>query len=249
MDLARVQLAELAGVASLAVADSDYNRAELDALGYSPTATCHLLVDLSAYHATPDPRVLARRRRLRAGGGADWLFVGRLAPNKCQHDVIAAFALYRAVVDPEARLTLVGGGTAPRYVTALRALVADLGVADAVDLPDSLDFPALLAVWATTDVLVCLSEHEGFCVPILEAMELGVPVVAYAAAAVPETLGDAGVLLTDKDPAVVALEVEALLGDGERRAAAVAAGRARAGLFSLERTSAAMLAALVGAAR
>jgi glycosyltransferase involved in cell wall biosynthesis len=75
----------------------------------------------------------------------------------------------------------------------------------------------LLAHWAVTDVFVCLSEHEGFCVPVLEAMELGVPVVAYAAAAVPETLGGAGVLLDDKGPLVVAEAVDKAVRPGPAR--------------------------------
>jgi glycosyltransferase involved in cell wall biosynthesis len=120
-------------------------------------------------------------------------------------------------------------------------MVHELGLAGCVEMPTELAFSDLLAHFQTADVFVCLSEHEGFCVPIIEAMELGLPVVAFSAAAVTDTVADAGVLLTDKDPLVVACAVGDLLGDSERCARLVAAGHARAGDFSLERTSKTMV--------
>src|SRR6202035_4161537 len=121
---------------------------------------------------------------------------------KCQHDVIGAFAVYRRLFDPEATLTLVGGSAAPRYEQALRALAGELELDGAVRCAGTVPRSHLTALYRTADVLVCLSEHEGFCVPLIEAMALGVPVVAYAAAAIPDTVGDAAVLLDDKDPLV-----------------------------------------------
>jgi L-malate glycosyltransferase len=238
MGLGRREVAALAPAVELAVADSQFNEAELVELGYRRTGTCHLLVDLEEYHRDPDPRTLERLRRRRQGGGARWLFVGRVAPNKCQHDIIGAFALYVRAFDPGARLTLVGGVTSQRYLRALEQLTAELGVAEQVEILSGITLGELLAHYATADVLVCLSEHEGFCVPLLEAMELGVPVVAYGAAAVPETVGDAATLLAAKDPLDVACAVQALLADDGRRAAQVAAGRARATQFALAQTSA-----------
>jgi len=229
----RRQLAELAPHVVAAVADSDYNAAELAHIGMAGAATCPILLDLDEYHRPPD-------RRLEAGlaGHPRWLFVGRVAPNKCQHDVIAAFAAYRKLYAPESRLAIVGGITSARYQEALDDLVEDLGVADSVEFPESAPFPELLAHYGRADVFVCLSEHEGFCVPVIEAMELGVPVVAYAAAAVPETVAGAGVLLADKDPLAVAVAVHDLLSDPDRRAALIGAGRARAGDFALPATAA-----------
>ncbi len=247
METARRQLADLAPSVRFAMAASRFSEGELIDLGYGPTSTVPLLVDLADYHVAPDPRRLDRLRRKRAAGGTRWLFVSRLAPNKCQHDVVAAFAVYRKLFDPRAHLTLVGGVTAPRYLTAIRRLAGELDLGDSLELPDTpdtLDFPALLAEFAAADVFVCLSEHEGFGVPLIEAMELGVPVVAFAAAAVPETVGDAGLLLTDKDPLAVAMAVNGLVGDEAARSGAVEAGRARAATFALERTSARLLAAV-----
>jgi L-malate glycosyltransferase len=233
MDLARVELARMAPIVPLALADSEFNEKELIAAGYARTATAHLLVDLEDYHRPPDPRTLARLQREKEDGGARWLFVGRVAPNKCQHDIIGAFAAYRRYFDPAARLTLVGGATSARYLQALRQLAVSLDLGDSVTIADQVDFADLLAQFATADVFICLSEHEGFCVPVLEAMELGVPVVAYDATAVPETLAGTGVLLADKDPWEVARAVHDLLSDDIRRSGLVAAAKVRAGELSL----------------
>jgi glycosyltransferase involved in cell wall biosynthesis len=246
MDLARVELEQLAPVVPLALADSGFNEAELVTAGYTRTLTASLLVDLDDYHRDPDPRALARLRRQQDQGGARWLFVGRVAPNKCQHDIIGAFAAYRRVFDPAAHLTLVGGATSVRYLRALRQMVTTLDLGDSVSIEENMAFPELLAHFATTDAFVCLSEHEGFCVPVLEAMELGVPVVAYAAAALPETMAGTGVLLDDKDPWTVACAVDELLGDGDRRQRLVDAARHRAGELSLPVASAHLLGALTG---
>jgi glycosyltransferase involved in cell wall biosynthesis len=241
MAAARQELVALAPHVELALADSAFNEEELVTAGYRRTETCRLLVDLERYHDPPDRRVCNRLRRRRDAGGAQWLFVGRVAPNKCQHDVIAAFAVYRRLWDPEARLTLVGSTNAPRYLRALQMMAADLELGDSVEILDGLTHAELLAYFTVADVFVCLSEHEGFCVPLLEAMEVGVATVSYAAAAIPETVGDSGVLLMDKDPLVVAGAVAELLGDETRVRALVEAGRTRAGEFALERTSAHLL--------
>jgi L-malate glycosyltransferase len=246
MDLARAELDVLAPLVPLAMADSQFNEKELVAAGYARTATAHILVDLEEYHLPPDGRTLDRLRRQKAQGGANWLFVGRIAPNKCQHDIIGAFAAYRRVFDPAARLTLVGGATAVRYLRALEQLTQTLELGESVTIADNVAFPDLLAYFAAADVFVCLSEHEGFCVPVLEAMELGVPVVAFDAAAVPETLAGSGVLLGDKDPWVVASAVAGLLAEPDRRTQLVAAARDRASELSLPVTSAALLRILTG---
>jgi glycosyltransferase involved in cell wall biosynthesis len=232
----RRQLADVAGEVRFALADSRFNELELVELGCRHTAVAPILIDFSDYDTQPDPALLARRRRDRERGGTDWLAVGRIAPNKCQHDIVAAFAIYRRLHDPLARLTVIGGQSAGEYWRALHRLVADLGIADAVTFTDVVSHAELLACYRTADVFVCLSEHEGFNVPVLEAMHFDVPVVAYAATAVPDTVGDGGLLLTDKDPLVVATAVERLRSDASVRTRLVDAGRARVENFSIART-------------
>jgi L-malate glycosyltransferase len=244
MDNARAELGRLAPHIDFSFADSGFNEVELVECGYTSTMVCPLLVDLEEYHREPDPATLDRLRRHRDASGAHWLFVGRVAPNKCQHDIIGAFAVYRKVFDPGAHLTLVGGGTSPNYLHALHRLVGELGLGDSVELLSGVDGPELLAHWAVADVFVCLSEHEGFCVPILEAMELGVPVVAFASTAVPETVGEAGILLDEKDPLVVAQAVDMVVRPGPERERLVRAGRERASTFSLQANSRLLLAGI-----
>lgn len=239
---ARSELASLAPHVSLAMAASSYNESDLDALGYANTVVVPLLVDLSNLHVEADSKTASRLARAReAGGGAHWLFVGRIAPNKCQHDVVAAFALYRRLIDPRARLTFVGSPSSMRYLGAVRRLAVALGVEDAVEHVTDVSAASLLVYYRDADVFVCLSEHEGFCVPILEAMDCGLPVVAFAAAAVPETLGASGFLLEDKDPILVACAVERLLADQDLRHRIVAAGTDRAAQLSLAHNSRAFL--------
>jgi glycosyltransferase involved in cell wall biosynthesis len=246
MRRARDELRELAPAVELALTDSDFNTAELVELGYPQAVTSPLLLDLDGFRAPAEPRLLGRLRRLRDQGITRWLFVGRLAPNKCQHDVIAAFAVFHRLHGPQSRLTLVGSAAAPRYATALRRLTRELDLEDSVEFLTGVPADELRAYYATADVFVCQSEHEGFCVPILEAMVAGVPVVAHAAAAVPGTVADAGVLLDNKDPLVVALSVLDLLADDARRHDLITRAEERARSFDLPTTSAAFVGRIDG---
>lgn len=244
MRAGREQLRRLAPVATLGIADSTFNEADLVEAGFTRTAVAPILVDFSDYDAPPDARTSARLRRAGERGGPRWLFVGRVAPNKCQHDVVAAFAAYRRLFQPRAMLSLVGGRTSQLYWRALERMIADLGLADAVELTDNVPFARLLAYYRAADVFVCLSAHEGFNVPVLEAMRFDVPVVAHAVSAVPETVDVGGLLLADKDPVVVAAAVERVLTDAPLRQSLVTAGRARVAHFSLANTSRRMLDAI-----
>lgn len=226
----------LAPACRFAMADSLFNEEELIAMGYGRTAVAPILIDTADYDATANDRTLARLRRESGDGGARWFFIGRVVPNKCQHDLVAAFAAYRELYDPRARMALAGGRTSNVYFRSLEVLAADLGVADSVELTDTVAFPEVLAHFRAADVFVCLSEHEGFQVPAVEAMHLGVPVVAYACGAVAETVGDGGVLLPTKEPEVVAAAVHRVLSDDGLRSELRAAGRRRADDLDVRRT-------------
>jgi len=242
----RRQLATLAPRASLGLADSGFNQAELDALGFGPTRVAPVLVDIGALDRPPDRRTHDRLRR-EAGRGASWLFVGRLAPNKAQHDVIKAFAAYRRVFDPAARLRLVGAASSARYRRALEQFVRGLGLGGAVELCGSVTPAQLVAHYRAADVFVCLSDHEGFCVPLLEAMLHRLPIVAFGATAVPETLGGAGLCLPDKDPMTVAHAVHRVVSDDQVRATMVALGTQRLADFDLPVTTKLFAAAVTEA--
>jgi glycosyltransferase involved in cell wall biosynthesis len=237
----RAQLTRLAPRASAGLADSHFNACELVRLGVAHTSVVPVFIDPSQWGALDRPLRDELRRTKR---GTDWLFVGRLAANKAQHDVICAFALYREVWDPGARLWLIGGTSAGPYQIALEALIERLGLGDSVRLAGSVPSGELGAYFDAADVFVCLSEHEGFCVPVIEAMWWGKPVVAYAATAVPETVGDAAVLLDRKDYAAVGAAVDRVAHDEALRDALVERGHARVAAFAPDRTAETLLHAL-----
>jgi len=236
LSLGRRQVEAVAAGAELGIAVSAFNERELRTAGFRETAVAPVLVDLEAFDRAVDHDALARLTEAKVGGGADLLFVGRLAPNKAQHDLIKALAAYRRLYDPKARLHLVGTSSSENYRTALFAYADALGLADAVEFTGSVSDGELAAHYRAADVFVCVSEHEGFCVPLLEAMHHRLPIVAYAAAAVPETLAGAGVLLPTKDPLTVAAAVHRVLAGDTMAAALRERGCVRLGDFSLERS-------------
>ena len=212
--LGHEQLALLARRARVGIADSNYNRREMLAVGFRRVEVMPPRVDYSQFDGpTTDPDLRSK----------DWLYVGRIVGNKCQHDLVRAFALYaRSFGDDDARLVLIGDTSVRDYVALVQDEAARLGISRRVTLLGKVSEPQLKSAFAGAGVFVSLSEHEGFGVPILEAMAAGLPVVAFGAAAVPEIMGGAGVLLRNKDPEVVAATVQALRADPEFRSRLVA---------------------------
>jgi glycosyltransferase involved in cell wall biosynthesis len=198
----RRELAAFAPRTELGLGDSEYNRRELEAAGFRRTGVLPIVLDLARYRQPPSPV----SRALFSGRRTNLLFVGRVIPNKRIEDLLAVFALYRRH-DPTSRLLLVGDYRGhERYYARLRerAAALSLSLSDDVVFTGHVEHDDLLAAYREADLFLCLSEHEGFCVPLVEAMAFGVPVVAYDAGAVRETLRGAGVLLQDKDPERVA---------------------------------------------
>ena len=230
--LGRKQLATLAAPIDLGVGVSDYNRRELEAAGFARTAVVPLLIDWTAYDVAPDPAVLAQW----ASARTKILFVGRISPHKRQDDLIRLIAYERACVDPEAQLILVGSyRDQPQYHGRLRALAEELGVAQAVTFAGSVSLAALVAYYRTATAFVSLSEHEGFGVPLLEAMRFDLPVIAYDAGAVAETLGDAGLRVKGRDLAEIAELVGLVAERPELRTSLALAGQKRVAEFSTAR--------------
>ena len=222
----------LADKMAYAIAVSDYNRQELRRMGYTcPIDVCPILIPFSDYDRAPDEKFLEKYR----DGKKNWLFVGRIAPNKKPEDVIRAFAVYHRDYEPESRLMLIGStGNVKLYDQALENYIRALGLENDVVMPGHVSFDEILASYRAADVFVCMSEHEGFCVPLAEAMYFGVPIVSFASSAIPETLGKAGLLLHEKRPELVAAAVDRVLTDGELRDALVQAGKERLKDFSYE---------------
>jgi glycosyltransferase involved in cell wall biosynthesis len=240
------QLHDLAGRSVLGIGDSRYNERDLIDAGYPRTAVCPVLFDLEGLAGPGDDALADRLARTRDAGGVDWLFTGRVSAHKCQHLLVRALAAYRRLYDPAARLTLVGGPTDAPYVDAVRRYAAELGLGDAVTLTGPVSHAELVTYYRHADVFVSLSEHEGFCVPLIEAMWHRIPVVALGSSAIPETVGDGGLVLPfagrhQPGPATVAAAVHRVLDDAVLRTQLVAAGAARAEHFSLPHSRRRML--------
>src|SRR5438132_589389 len=207
----RERLAELRSAARVVLGDSEYNCDELADAGFPNPRVLPIFVDLQALDRSPPCQKVLRRF---ADGWTHFLFVGRLSPNKRQDDVIRLFACYNRTIDRRSRLVLVGTWRGmERYLAELRALVRALDLQDYVVFTGHLAAPELGAHYRRADLFVSMSEHEGFCVPILEAMHFGLPILAYNAAAVPDTLGQTGVLFTRKEFPLLAEMAHFLLTD------------------------------------
>ncbi len=193
----------------LALGDSEFNLQELESLGFDPTGVLHVVPDFSHLDGAPDSRVLDAY-------DDEWtniLFVGRLVPNKRPDDLIRFFHAYKTTYNPRSRLIIAGAhGGFETYLTQIHAFIAALGVQD-VHILGQVTNEELIALYDVADLFLCASEHEGFCVPIIESFYKRVPVLAYAATAVPSTMDAGGVLYTEKHPGRVAALMQSLTGD------------------------------------
>jgi glycosyltransferase involved in cell wall biosynthesis len=211
--LGQRQLRTLGQASAFGIAVSNHNRKEMYAAGFLSVDVIPVKSDYSKFRAV---------REQRGHVGRDWLFVGRVVPNKRQLELVRAFAVYHRTFDRLARLVLVGDLSYGPYVAEVRREAARLGVSDAVHLAGKLHESDLLAHYRDAGTFVCLSEHEGFGVPLLEAMAAALPVLACDEAAVGETLGGAGVLLRTTDAPTVAAAAHIFASDHAIRANLIA---------------------------
>jgi glycosyltransferase involved in cell wall biosynthesis len=206
----REELTRLRPRVKKAIAVSAFNALDLKEAGYEKTAVVPLVVDLDELRSAGPPRErfwLPPREE-----GPVIVFVGRIAPNKGQHRLLQAFHVLKTYHRPDSHLFLVGGKGISGYSDAVHQYQRELGLAD-VTFTGGISDEELAAVYRRADVLVCLSEHEGFCAPLVEAMAFGVPVVALDSAAVADTLGGAGLLLDSAAPDLVAEAIREVLED------------------------------------
>jgi glycosyltransferase involved in cell wall biosynthesis len=206
----REDLHRLAAYFPISCGDSAYNALELADAGFQEPGVLPIAVNPDKWSISPDPQLMD----VLHDGRTNLLFVGRFAPNKKQDDLIVAFSHYLAL-DPDARLILVGKPEEQDpYVAHLRQVVASLGLDDSVLFTGSITDAQLAAYYRTAHLFWSMSEHEGFCVPLIEAMWFNVPVLAFKSSAVPETLGDAALMFTAKnDLAAVAALARCIIED------------------------------------
>jgi glycosyltransferase involved in cell wall biosynthesis len=222
----QAQLAALRSQTALALADSAFNEQELVTAGFTSTGVLPITLDERLYHLPVEEEPWEQVN----GKGPLLLFVGRLAPNKKQEDLIRLLFYVRRI-QPAAQLTLVGDRWLLGYDRWLERLAQSLGLGEAVILTGRVSQKEMVAHYRAADLYVSMSEHEGFGKPLIESMYLGLPIMAYESTAVPYTLGDAGVLFRKKDYEALAEMVDILCGDQALRRRIVERQRARVQAF------------------
>jgi L-malate glycosyltransferase len=221
--LGRAECKRLAECTHFGLADSEFNRRELANLGFKNTSVMPIFIDFEAFDGPVNPVLMEMFK----DDFTNFLFVGRLTPNKCQHDLIRLYGFYKRFVRERSRLFLVGkwDGFEPYYIQLMK-MASDLKLGD-VYITGKVDESELVTYYRVADVFVSMSEHEGFGVPLVESMYFGVPVVAYEAGATPFTLGGAGVLFKDKTHWLELAELLGLIAGDSRLRSRILSGQER----------------------
>ena len=228
----RVELKNLVGKVDLALGDSKYNENELKAFGYTPTGVLPLVMNFEKFSMPVVPVI----RDLFDDGKTNLLYVGRIIPNKRVEDVIRIFHLYQRYFNPESRLVLVGEYRGfERYLSALQKLVARLENRN-IHFTGHVPEEELISYFKLAHLYLHMSEHEGFCAPVPESFHLRIPVVAFAAGAVPETMKGGGILLNRKSPLETAALCDRLMRDEDLRRKVLDSQDRALGEYRRERT-------------
>ena len=227
----REELKGLIPVVDVALGVSEFNRLELKEAGFKITGILPIILNDSFYRRVPNRRLL----KLFNDGRVNLLHVGRIVPNKKIEDVIKVFYFYNHKINPASRLLIVGSDVnMENYAFGLKELSDGFGLGE-VYFIGAASIEELNACYRVAHVYLCMSEHEGFCVPLLEAMYFDVPIIAYNSSGIPYTLGDAGVLVNEKSFEEIAEMADILVRDEKVRDRVVERQRERLKNFSRER--------------
>ncbi len=213
------------------LADSEFNKQDLINAGYRCRIDVRpILIPFDDYKKTPDSAVIKKY----SDGYVNIVFVGRIAPNKKQEDIIKIFNFYKKNINSRSRLILVGSYAGMEsYFDRLKRYVNELELDDVI-FTGHTPFAEILAYYRCADIFLCMSEHEGFCVPLVEAMFFDVPVVAYKSCAIPYTMNGSGAVTDTKDPAEVALLIDRILKNDELKEKIIRSQQERLKDFSYE---------------
>lgn len=244
---ARAGLKQFVGRGS-AIAASEYNKEELGSLGFDVRAVAPYIMKIDGLHQGLAAQTsLDLRARFEAPDLKTWLYVGRIAPNKRIEHIVSAFAFYRRHIEPRSRLMLVGSRREDTYNGEVMDLIHRLGVEDSVVFPGLFASESLGVFYDLADLYISLSEHEGFCVPLIEAMSFDLPILAFESTAVPSTLAGSGVLLHRNDAPLIAEVAHEVLTNQPLREAIIAKQRQRLADFEPDAMRRQLLAALIAA--
>jgi len=222
-------LKKFAGKVKFAMAGSPYNARELEEMGFGSVAVVPYILDFDKIEPTGDKPFDDDKTNI--------LFVGRISPNKRYEDLLKIFYFYRKYVNTNSRLVLVGGyAPTERYYLYLQSIIDSLEIPDvcfAGFVPDD----ELGNYYGAASLFLCMSQHEGFCIPVIEAMRFRLPVVALANTAVTDTMGYAGALVNRSDPNEIAELIGLILEDSEYRSAIIETQLKRVDDFASEKMS------------
>ena len=227
-------------------ADSLFNAREIESLGF-PCSVLELPIAPERWNRARNEAMYARVKRK---PGINVLHVGRMAPNKCIEDVIKSFYYLNKFIEPKSTLWLAGIDTDTElYSFSLRRLIRNLGLDESVEVLGGLADEEIRSLYEACSVYVCMSEHEGFCLPLIEAMHFGLPVIGYGAGAVPETVSTGGVVVTEKRHSELGALFQTLGQSGDLRSRMIEKGRERVRAFSFDTFKARVQELLAGGQR
>ncbi|MDE5558867.1 MAG: glycosyltransferase [Ruminococcus sp.] len=218
---------------NLCIADSEYNKSQLIEYGYKCSVkVCPVLIPFQDYKKTPDISIMKKY----SDGWTNIIFVGRIAPNKKHEDIIKTFYCYKKI-NPKSRLILVGSWAGMEtYYERLKKYVEILNLKDVI-FTGHVNFSEIISYYRVANIFLCMSQHEGFCVPLVETMFFNVPVVALNAGAVPETIGKSGIIIPKNDPVHTAGIIHEIINNENLRKNIINLQKKRLCDFSYKKTS------------
>lgn len=208
----RDELKKLSKDVKLALGVSEYSKDELDTYGFTRTGVLPIFMDYSKYNERPNEKIIDKYN----DDYINLLFVGRISPNKRQDDLIKIFYYYKRI-NPKSRLFLVGSyRNMEKYLNQLQELINRLKLEDVI-FTGHIPFSEMVAYYRMSNVFICMSEHEGFCVPLLESMYFNIPIIAYDSTAIPYTLAKSGILVKKKSYDNISEMINLLVSDDTLR--------------------------------
>jgi glycosyltransferase involved in cell wall biosynthesis len=225
------ELPRLCAASKRLIADSRFNIAELSSIGFPEALLLELPVDSQKWDVARNEGIYSL---VKSEPGIHLLHVGRLAPNKCIEDIIKVFYYLHHYIERNSKLWLVGIDIDTElYSYSLKRLAHELKLEKAVSFVGCLADSEVKALYQATTAYLCMSEHEGYCLPLVEAMSFGLPVLAFDSSAISETLGKGGILFTQKRHHEIAELINKIYQDSQLRSSLSDAGRARVAGLSL----------------